>query len=149
MDRTRVLPALRRVLRALRGLPHHIGRRGAYLAFLVLLDVTVGYALMQPLPLGLDSRPFYAPFLAIMPLSWWAWWWVSTGAAAAVAVLWHRLRPPVFAAAAALKTGWAIGYFVGWAEGLPAFSRGYQSAAIYCAFGLVTLVVAGWRENGT
>lgn len=125
----------------------HVGRRGGYLTFLALVDVTVAYALLQPLPLNLDRRPFYAPFVAVMPLSWWAAWWLGTGLLAAAAAVCHALRPVTFSAAAALKTVWGLGYLAGWVLDLPAFTRGYQTAMIYTAFALVTLLVAGWREN--
>lgn len=126
---------------------HHIGRQGAFLGFLAILDLTVGYALRQPLPPGLTYHNVYQPFVDLMPLSLWAAWWFATSGVVAVAAVWQGLRPVAFFAAALLKTGWAIGYLIGWGEHLPFFTRGYQTAAIWLAFAAVVLIVSGWQEN--
>lgn len=130
-----------------RWLHRDVGRRGAYLLFLSLLDFVIGYGLFQPAPLGLSQQVVYGPFLDIMPLNVWGWWWLGTGVLAAVAAVWHEARPYAFSAASLIKVAWAIGYLYGWIEGLPAFSRGYYSAAIFLAFAGLTLTVSGWQEN--
>lgn len=126
----------------------HVGRRGAFLIFLALLDVVLGYAIVQPLPFGLTRAALYQPFVEIMPLQAWAAWWMATGVLAGIAAVWTRLRPVAFGAGALIKIAWSLGYLIGWVERVPAFSRGYQTAAIYLSFGLVTLLISSWRENG-
>lgn len=133
---------------AVRAVADRVGRRGIFLGFLALLDIVIGYALVQDLPLGLSVAVLYEPFVRIMPIGVWSSVWIGGGLLCAVAVLWPRARPTAFAVGAAVKTGWALGYLIGWAEGLPVYTRGYQSAVIWGAFALVMLVVSGWRENG-
>jgi hypothetical protein len=113
-----------------------------------VVDVILGYGLTQPLPFGLTRDVVYAPFVTIMPLSWWAAWWYGAAALAAVAAVWHRAQLAAFPLAALLKSGWTAGYLIGWLDDLPAYNRGYQSAIIFAAFAFVTLIVSGWRENG-
>jgi hypothetical protein len=125
----------------------HLGRQGAFLLFLALLDVTIGYAMRQQPPLGLTSEQVYHPFVDIMPLPLWVAWWFATAALVATAALWHPLKPAAFGCAALLKSGWAMGYVVGWAEHLPLFVRGYQSATIWAAFAALVVLVSGWQEN--
>lgn len=125
----------------------HVGRRGAFLLFLTLLDAALGYALVQALPFGLNTAVLYYPFVAVMPLPWWATWWWATGLLAAVAAGWHPARAAAFGAAALLKAAWATGWLVGWLSAMPAFGSGYQQAAIFGAFGGLVLLVSGWREN--
>ncbi len=135
-------------MRQIRRVAHHVGRRGAFLLFLTLLDVVLGFALTQPLPYGLSARVFYQPFVSIMPLGLWAAWWLATGCMTAVAAVWHRARPATFAAASLIKTAWGLGYLIGWAGGQAAFTRGYLGAATFLAFAAIVLTLAGWRENG-
>ncbi len=136
-------------LSGVRAAAHHIGRRGAYLLFLAYLDVVVSLSILAPLPLGLTREQVYEPFAQIMPMQAWSAWWAATAVLALVATVWHRVRPVMFAAGAAIKTGWALGYLLGWANGLALYTRGYQTATIYLGFAIITLIVAGWRENGT
>ena len=135
-------------MRHLRRLGCHIGRRGAFLLFLALLDVIVALSLTRPLPFGLTYPVVYGPMLEIAPINWWAGWWLLTGVLVGTAAAWHRIQPYAFGAAALIKTAWASCYVIGWVEGLPAYSRGYQTAAIFLAFAAVVLIVSGWRENG-
>lgn len=125
----------------------HIGRRGAYLLFLCLLDLILAYSLLQALPFGISRDVLYHPFIQIMPLRAWALWWAITGVLAGTAAVVHALRPPVFALAAGLKTAWASGYVLGWLHHEPAYVRGYQTGVIFGAFALITVLVSGWREN--
>jgi len=125
----------------------HVGRRGAFLLFLGLLDLVAAYALTITPPFGLPPRLIYQPFVVIAPLVVWAWAWAVTGIAALTAAVWPRARPPVFALAAFLKVAWASGYVIGWLGGYAAYSRGYQTAAIWLAFAGIVLLVSGWRER--
>jgi hypothetical protein len=131
-----------------RWLLRHIGRRGAFLGFLALLDIILSYSIIQPLPLGLRPDAFYRPFIEIMPLVWWSRWWLATAVLVVVAAVVHRVRTFAFGAAAMIKMAWALGYLVGWVDHDPAFSRGYQTATIFAAFAAIVVLVAAWRENG-
>lgn len=126
----------------------HIGRRGAFLAFLALVDEVIGYSLTQPLPFRLSRDVLYEPFVHVAPLKWWAGAWIGIGLVAALATVWHRARVVMFGLGTALKTAWALGYLAGWIRHDSAYIRGYQTAAIFASFAAVTLLVAGWRENG-
>lgn len=134
-------------MQPLRRLGRHVGRRGAYLLFLALLDITVAYSLTQPLPLGLTRGQVYRPFTDLAPFAVWVWTWAGVGLLAFAAAFVHGLRVAVFGAAALMKVAWAAGYLSGWVSGYPLYTRGYQTAAIYVAFAAVTLIVSGWREN--
>jgi hypothetical protein len=129
-------------------LARKVGRRGAFLLFLTLLDVTLAYSLRRPLPFGLSSAAFYKPFIDVMPLEVWSWWWLGTGVLVAVAAFVPRIRPVVFGFAAFIKMVWGAGYFAGWLHHYPAYSRGYQTAVIFGGFAMIVLLVSGWRENG-
>jgi hypothetical protein len=132
----------------LRHAARHVGRRGAFLLFLALVDVVLGYGLTQPLPLGLSAAAVYKPFTDILPLTVWAWWWLTVGAACAAAALYHTIRPVAFGLAAMMKAAWSIGYLAGWHDKLPLYARGYQTAAIFVTLAGVVLLVSNWRENG-
>jgi hypothetical protein len=146
--RSRLAGACWRCARLGAAAARRIGRRGAFLGFLALLDLVVGFSLTQPLPFGLTAKVLYQPFVMIMPLRLWALWWISTGLVALVACVWTRIRPAMFGLGALLKTAWGLGYLVGWAADMPAFGRGYYGTAVWISFAFVTLTVAGWRENG-
>ncbi len=130
-------------------LARHVGRRGAFLLFLALLDGVVAYSLTQPLPLNLAPRVVYGPMMDIAPITWWAGWWAATSALCLSAAAWRRAHIAAFGAGGLIKAAWAACYLTGWVEHLPLYTRGYQTAAIYVAFAGVVLLVAGWRENGS
>lgn len=136
-------------MNALRRVGQHVGRRGAYLLFLFLLDETVAYSLTQPLPLGISRHLAYQPFTDLAPLPVWMWAWALTGLLVLAGALLPRVQWVAFPFAALIKTAWAAGYLVGWLSGYVLYSRGYQTAGIFMAFAAVTLIVSGWRENGT
>lgn len=133
--------------RQVAGLIRHIGRRGAFLLFLALLDAVIGYSLRAPLPYGLTTRQVYGTFVQIMPIGAWAEAWNTTGLVLLVAAFWRRLRPVAFALAAMLKTAWASVYLYGWVSGDPLMVRGYLQASIWLSFAVMILLVSGWREN--
>ncbi|SRR6266705_3088201 len=138
---------MRRATLLTRRVGRFVGRRGAFLVFLALLDLVLGYGLTQPLPLGLKPRTIYGPMMDLAPIRWWAIWWVLTGLLCLVGALADRVQTAAFVGAAVIKTAWACCYLVGWREHLPAFNRGWQSAAIFGAFAGVVLLISGWQEN--
>ncbi len=112
------------------------GRRGAFLAFLAVLDMAYGYSLW------VTAAP--QRFLNLL-LPWQAWGiiWIACGVIVATGVFarWDRFQ---FTVAAALKGCWALLYVKLWlADSLP---RGWVAVTVWGAFALVILVVAGWPE---
>ncbi|GAA0969685.1 hypothetical protein GCM10009555_017260 [Acrocarpospora macrocephala] len=127
----------------LRRLLHRVGRRGASLLFLALLDLVYAVGLLTAPPETRESDSFV--FLTgIMPLEVWAGAWALVGCLCLVYAFSLRDRV-AFIAASLLKAVWANVYLVGWtAEEIP---RGYVSAAVWLAFAGFIQVIAGWREN--
>lgn len=131
-----------RVVRLLARLRARIGRRGASLLFLALLDTVYGLGLVMLSELPRSHVYRFAGDVA--PLGVWAALWFTVGAVCAVQAL--MLRDQVaFAAASALKVGWGGMIFLGWLMGdIP---RGYVSAAIWGAFAAWVFIISGWIEN--
>lgn len=125
----------------------HVGRRGAYLLFLALLDLVIGYSLAQPTALPIPTTVLYRPFVTIMPMSAWITAWIVVGLGCLAAACWHPPRWLMFGLATLLKMAWASGYLVGWVGHMPLYVRGYQTAMIFGGLGLITYLVAGWQEN--
>jgi hypothetical protein len=117
---------------------HRVGKRGAALLFFALLDGVYCYGLLTaPRPLA----EFYAWMNDVMPLGVWATCWGAVGAICLVYVF-RVYDTPAFMGAVALKVGWGLLAFFGWAAG--AVDRGYLSAVIWLAFaGFVYLIAGG------
>jgi hypothetical protein len=114
-----------------------VGRRGAALLTLALLDAIYCYGLLNaPRPL----TPFYAWQTTLMPIYAWAIWWAVVGAICLVFAFctWDT---PAFIAAVALKVGWALVALLGWLDG--AVDRGYISAGIFLVIAGGVFLVAG------
>lgn len=124
-------------------LVYRVGRRGASLLFLALLDLVYAYGLADVPPETQATASFM--FLAgLLPLSIWAGAWAVVGLLCLVYAFRRRDRV-AFVAASVLKVVWANVYAVGWAyDQIP---RGYVSAAVWLAFAGFIQVIAGWREN--
>lgn len=119
-----------------------IGRRGAFLLFLALLDLVYAYSLLRPPAATRAAQTFM--FLAdLAPLPVWAGWWAATGVVCAVYAF--RARDAAgYAAAMLLKAGWALLFAGGWIwAGL---DRGYLTCVIFGSFGLALALIATWPE---
>ena len=123
----------------LRRLRARIGRRGAFLGFLAMLDVVIGWFLLYP-PAGSPPQPY-----PLLPAQAWAAWWLAT-AAACTAGMFLRTDRVAYAAAALLKTGWALRYAYLWYTGVP---QSWVAMAIWLAFAGAVLIIAGWPEAVT
>ncbi len=121
---------------------HRIGRRGASLLFLALLDAVFAYSLIS-LPLEAQQSPSWAFLLRLLPLNAWAAMWGGVGVLCAVQafMLTDRLA---FAAASLLKVLWGSVYLLGWAFG--EIPRGWVFAAVWFGFAAFVQNIAGWRE---
>ncbi len=120
----------------------HVGRRGEFLLFLVLLDALYGLSLLRPAPEA--QRSASTRFLVeVMPLPWWAGLWLAVGVACLVGAFapWDRFA---YACAAALKVLWASMFALGWLAGV--VERGWVGAVIWFAFAFFVIRIASWPE---
>lgn len=123
-------------------LTERVGRRGAVLLFLALLDIVYSVGLYNPLPEIKQSAS--TQFLAdIMPLAAWASLWLGVGV---VLLLGAFLRHDrwAYAIAVGFKTLWGTVNLLGWA--IAGVDRGWLSAAIWLAFGGIVLMISAWPE---
>lgn len=126
-----------------RSLRQQVGRRGAFLLYLALLDLIYGFALANPTEQSVRN-PTTIFLIGIMPLIIWAALWAVVG----LACLFYAFRRKDaigYAAAMSIKAFWAIVFLLGWITG--EVERGYLSAVIWGAFVVLLLIIAGWREN--
>jgi hypothetical protein len=121
--------------------PRVVGRRGACLLFFALLDFVYGLSLSQPAAAMAPTTRFVA---SIAPLPWWAGLWISVGVICLAGAFAHRLDRAAFCAAAGIKTLWGGVLLLGWA--ISDVTRGWVSAAVWCAFAALVVVLAGWPE---
>lgn len=129
---------------------HRIGRRGATLLFLGLLDLLVALNLATPTAIQLRT-PTYAYLQQIMPIQAWASIWAAVGLICLAGMFappdgqgFARTDAPAFTAAVAIKIMWGILTAAMWLDGrLP---HGYQASGIWLAFGGLIAVWAGVAE---
>lgn len=119
-----------------------LGRRGAFLLFLTLLDWVYGYSLVFPTP-DTFHNPAYIFLALIVPLWVWGALWITVGTVCAVFAF-RRRDAPGYAGAMFLKILWAGIFFLGWAAS--AVPRGYLSTAIWGAFAAVVALIATWPD---
>ncbi|MFI6883355.1 hypothetical protein [Streptosporangium canum] len=121
---------------------HRIGRRGASLLFLALLDVVYALSLLGAPP-ETRASPGIAFLMLLLPLPVWAAVWGAVGALCLVQAF-LRTDRMAFAAASLLKVAWGTVYLLGWALGdVP---RGYVTATIWLGFAAWVAIISGWRE---
>jgi hypothetical protein len=115
-----------------------LGRRGAFLLFLAVLDFAYGYALLTASIAALRASPDL-----LLPVHAWGWIWAGMGAVCLSGTL-ARRDWPQFGAAATLKTAWAAVYADIWIvqHGVNA----WVSVVVWLTFALAVLVVASWPE---
>lgn len=113
-----------------------IGRRGAFLLFLSLLDILYGWSLM--------IAPPAPPLHLVLSLDAWGWVWIGTGIFLIPGAFIRRDRS-CFALASFLMAAWAGAWVDVWVS--DAFvPRAWVSVAIWAAFAGVVVVVATWPE---
>lgn len=115
----------------------HAGRRGAFLAFLTVLDVTYGAALLNVPPEQLAHFDF------LLPIHTWGWIWCGVGAIIATGILARRDRVQ-YSISAMFKAVWCFLYVYEWIEYGAALA--WASVSVWGAFCLVVILVAGWPE---
>lgn len=122
---------------AKRYLVERIGRRGAFLLFLTLLDVLYGVSILQ-VP-GALSR-----LHLVLSATGWGWWWIGTGVICCPAAFVRRDRL-AFSLAAFLKAAWAGAWVDVWISD-DFVPRAWVSVVIWLAFAMIVLVVSSWPE---
>jgi hypothetical protein len=126
----------------LKALSQRIGRRGAFLLFLSLLDFIYAYGLAFPTARAVQN-PTYEFLALIVPLYVWAALWLIVGALCLVYAF--RQQDAVgYTAAMFLKVLWALVFLLGWM--FADVERGYLSTAIWGAFAAVLALIATWPE---
>lgn len=128
-----------------RALTHRIGRRGAILLILAVIDVAYGMSLIGPASETLGSaatvwRQHYAPLWV-----WGAGWLVI----AAILIVSAFLRNDRFGYAAAIgwKIAWSVSTLASWIVG--GVPRGWVSSIIWAVVAGMVMVIAGWPEPHT
>lgn len=129
----------RRGSAAARWLIRHTGRRGAFLAFLTVLDGCYGYALLSQSVAALNSQPDF--FLSLRS---WGWAWLAVAAVCATGVFMRR-DIAQYTAAAFLQAAWGALYADAWL--IQHYAQDWISAVVWLSFGLTVLLVAGWPER--
>jgi hypothetical protein len=123
-------------------LSQRIGRRGAFLLFLSLLDWVYAYGLAFPTPRA-SSNPTYQFLASTLPLEAWGALWAIVGTLCFVFAFMQQ-DAPGYAAAMFIKVLWALVFLLGWA--FADVERGYLSTAIWGAFAAVLSLIATWPE---
>lgn len=121
-------------MKFLRNLKTRIGHRGAFLLFLALLDILIGYSFLI-----VPKSPI--PFL--IPLHVWAWIWLVAGGIVFTGVFQRRDRIQ-FGVAAGVKTLFAASYLRLWILfGVP---HAWVSVVVWTAFAAIIVVISSWPE---
>jgi hypothetical protein len=119
-----------------------VGRRGYFLLFLALLDMVYAFSIAFPSRQARISATFR--FLdEAGSLYFWASLWAAAGLACLVFAF-RKTDWPGFAAAMAIKALWAVMFLFGWA--FVGIDRGYLTATIWGAFGLLVWLISTWPE---
>ena len=120
----------------MRWLASHVGRRGAFLGFLALLDFAYGFSLLMV------SAP-QRTFDLVLPWRAWAVIWITVGVSCLTGVF-MRFDRIQYTLASVIKWAWALLYIdLQLTQHVP---RAWVSAIVWVAFGLIVMLVAGWPE---
>ena len=123
--------------------PRIVGRRGAVLAYLAVVDFLFALSLSRPAPVS--ERPSAYLFLGrLLLLEGWAALWAAVGALLLVGAFVHRLDRWAFASACLIKIFWGGIYLLGWIAG--EISRGWVNAVVWLGLAVLVMIIAGWPE---
>ncbi len=122
---------------------HRIGRRGAFLIFLAMLDLIYGYSLAFPTVAATNS-PGLLFLASILSLKLWALLWATIGVICFVFAF-KRKDAPGYASAMFLKILWAIIFLLGWL--FAGIERGYLSTVIWGTFAGILGLIATWPDS--
>lgn len=124
------------------GFCHKIGRRGAFLLFLSLLDFVYSFGLFNPTPQSLKN-PTYIFLQTALGLKFWGSLWLITGFICLIFAF-RKKDAYGFAAAMFIKILWALLFLLGWL--FAGVERGYLSTAIWGGFAATLALIASWPE---
>jgi hypothetical protein len=127
----------------LRTVTLRVGRRGAFLLFLALLDFVYAYGLAFP-GAAANTSATYRFLAAVAPLDAWALLWATVGLTY-LAFAFRKKDAPGYAAAMFVKVLWAVTFPLGWL--FADVERGYLSTAIWGAFAAVLGLIATWGDD--
>lgn len=117
---------------------YRIGRRGATLIFLGLLDVLFGYSFIVA-PATTTRGINY-----LLPYAVWGWVWIAAGIVCFVLAPAHVDRA-AFALAALVMSAWGLANGYVWlTQDIP---RLWVSAVIWLAFAGLILIISSWPES--
>jgi hypothetical protein len=112
----------------------HVGRRGAFLLFLALVDLLYGYSQL--------TTP--TSIVEVFSSTTWGWIWIGIGVVLTAGAFVHRDRA-AFGLAAFIKAAWAGMWVDVWISDAHV-PRAWVSVVIWGAFAGVVLVVSTWPE---
>lgn len=121
---------------------HTIGRRGAFLLFLALLDFIYAFSLLTP-SMEAKATPTLAFLAGVGGLWLWAILWGTVGFICLVTAFLKK-DAVGFGAAMFIKILWALLFLMGWL--FADVERGYLSTTIWGSFALILSLVASWPE---
>lgn len=125
--------------------PRIVGRRGAVLLFLALLDFVYAFSLCRPAsPLTAQTQ-----FLVdVAPLDAFALAWAVVGILCLAGAFFRRRWPWFdvwpFLGAIMIKIFWAVMLGLAWM--VAGVERGWVSAAVWLALAALVVALAGWPE---
>lgn len=123
--------------------PSALGRRGAVLLYLAVVDVLYALSLWRPAPAA-QRTPATRFLIEVMPLLAWAALWLVVGVLCLAGAFRHRARPVAYAAAVAIKALWGLTFLLGWLAG--EVDRGWVGAVVWLGLAALVAVLAGWPE---
>lgn len=114
-----------------------VGRRGAFLTFLAVLDLAFGYSIFS-LP-----RAALEQINILLPLNVWGWLWIGTGIIC-VSGIFVKADQVQYTMAALLKTSWGLLYAYLWWQGIPG---SWISVVVWLSFAMTIVLIASWPEQ--
>lgn len=126
----------------LRRIIARIGRRGASLLFLGLLDLVIATSLIV-IPPEVQASAGFLFVGDLLPLTVWGAIWAAVGVLCLVQAF-MRMDRVAYAAATLLKCVYGLLYLIGFATG--EIPRGYVSAVIWLGFAAWLAVLSTWPE---
>jgi len=126
---------------AIHKLINKVGRRGAFLLFLALLDFVYAFALYFPGAAAIT--PIYLYLSNTAPLEVFATLWAIVGVLCSIYAF-RKEDAPAFAAAIFIKASWAVIFLLGWL--FADVDRGYLTGAVWGAFAAVVGLISTWPD---
>jgi hypothetical protein len=116
-----------------------LGRRGAFLLFLAILDAVYGWSIYTA------AVPKRQEVDLLLPWQAWGVIWYAVGFVCLIAAWFPRDRI-AYATAAALKFGWGAVSGFAWANQPALEHNGWLSMIVWFTFGATVLIISGWPE---